>query len=1095
MRRPGGNPVNMLCFICMDISGIIKSVAIGISGARAKDHSAVLEEMTRALIASAGGDLADRAVCDLKTHESMEGSLAGTGSAIFHCITEGVEKPVMALAVSKKEIKDASGKGPARIFFLLVSPMKESGTHLQLLSRLEGLIHDSALRLSLFTAKDAEEAKKAVKMAEASSRSLYIPLSKEELFEELRTGEKGLSVQEAKARLALAGPNTLKKTVKGTLLRDFFHNLFLNLFAVLLWAGGLMAFIAGMPELGWAIFLVIVLNAIFSFWQEYKAEKAVEALKKLLPQKVKAVRDDTEMEIDAVGLVPGDVVRLSEGNSVPADGRLIKTEEMRVDNSALTGESRPVYKISEPLVSATGFLWTEMPNMVFAGTGVVSGRGTMVVTSTGMDTEIGRVAYFTQTIKAEKSPLQIELVRITKTVTMIAVALGVLFFFLGYAIAGLTFAESFIFAIGIIVANVPEGLMPTVSLALAMGVQRMAKKNAIVKKLSAVETLGCATVICTDKTGTLTSNKMSVTRMCIGDEALTVTGDGYGPTGDFLSQSGRLTPERLEEAGAKRLLTAMALCNNSNLHPPDSPQGEWKITGDPTEAALLTAAAKAGIDLENLKKEYPRTHHLPFERIRKRMTTIHEISDGGTVKKVAFVKGSPKEMIELSAFVYDGETKHPMTAAQKSEAMRQNDEMASMGLRVLAAGSTEVKEKASYAADEVERDLVFLGLVAMLDAPRPEVKAAIEECRSAGIRVIMVTGDYGLTARAIASQVGLGEDPLLITGAELSSMPHAALREALKKEEIIFARVAPNDKLRVVTALQDNGEVVAMTGDGVNDAPALKKADIGVAMGMRGSDVAKEAAEIILADDNFASIVNAVREGRAVYANIRKFVTYIFASNIPELVPFIAFVLFKIPLPLTVMQILAVDLGTDIMPALALGVEPPEKGIMLQRPRPKGQKLLDLKTLSKAYLFLGPIEATLCLIAFFGAYWFRGWTPGTDLADTGAIYAAATTMSFAGIVASQIGNVFACRTETASVWSVGIFSNRFVLISIAMEAALTLTLIYTPFLAEVFGFGPLGMKDLLLLSAFPVIMLAIAEGRKYLVRRFSRKDTPRPANN
>lgn len=1080
----------------MEISGIIRSGIIGISGARAKDHSYVLEEMTRALIGSAGKDLADRAVCDLKTHESMEGSLAGTGSAIFHCITEGVEEPVMALAVSKKEIRDASGKGPAKIFFLLVSPMKESGTHLQLLSRLEGLIHDSALRLALLAAKDTKDAINAVKMTEASTRSLYIPLSKEELFEELRTGEKGLSVEEAKSRLALAGPNTLKKTVKGTLLKDFFHNLFLNLFAVLLWAGGLMAFIAGMPELGWAIFLVIILNAIFSFWQEYKAERAVEALKKLLPQKVRAVRDNTDVEINAAGLVPGDIVRLSEGNSVPADGRLIKADEMRVDNSALTGESRPVYKISEPLASATGFLWTEMPNMVFAGTGVVSGRGTMVVTSTGMDTEIGRVAYFTQTIKAEKSPLQIELVRITKTVTMIAVGLGVLFFFLGYAIAGLTFAQSFIFAIGIIVANVPEGLMPTVSLSLAMGVQRMAKKNAIVKKLSAVETLGCATVICTDKTGTLTSNKMNVTRLCIGNEAITVTGDGYGPDGEFASQSGRVSLDGLEGIGAKRLLSAMALCNNSSLHPPDSPHGEWTITGDPTEAALLTAAAKAGIDLEALKKSHPRTHHLPFERIRKRMTTIHEISGMEAAgKKAAFVKGSPKEMIELSAFVYDGGVKRPMTTAQKSEAMRQNDEMASMGLRVLAAGSVEVGGKESYTADEVERDLVFLGLVAMLDAPRPEVKAAIEECRNAGIRVIMVTGDYGLTARAIASQVGLAVNPLLITGEDLSAMPHAALREALKKEEVIFARVAPNDKLRVVTALQDNGEVVAMTGDGVNDAPALKKADIGVAMGMRGSDVAKEAAEIILADDNFASIVNAIREGRAVYANIRKFVTYIFASNIPEIVPFIAFVLFKIPLPLTVMQILAVDLGTDILPALALGVEPPEKGIMRQRPRPKGQKLLDLKTLSKAYLFLGPIEATLCLIAFFGAYWFRGWVPGAGLADTGAIYAAATTMSFAGIVASQIGNVFACRTETASVWSVGIFSNRFVLISIAMEVALTLTLIYTPFLAEVFGFGPLGMKDLLLLSAFPVIMLAIAEGRKYLIRRFSPLETDRMANS
>ncbi|MBI5236856.1 MAG: cation-transporting P-type ATPase [Deltaproteobacteria bacterium] len=944
-----------------------------------------------------------------------------------------------------------------------------------------------AFRTELLNAKNIEDVKKAFKRA-SGERSAFIPLEKDEVLTELSTSEKGLSPSEAARRLKITGPNALKKARGTTLLKNLLSNMFLNLFAVLLWAGGVMSFIADMPELGVAIFLVIIINAAFSFWQEYKAERAVEALERLLPKKIRALRDGVESEIDAVNIVPGDLVILDEGDAVPADGRLISADDMRVDNSALTGESRPVYKISEPLADGKAFIWTEMPNMVFAGTSVLSGAGALVVTATGMNSEIGRVAYLTETIKAEMSPIQKEVANIAKVVTYIAVGLGLLFFFLGYAATGLGLAASFIFAIGIIVANVPEGLLPTVTLSLAMGVQRMAAKKAIVKKLSAVETLGSATVICTDKTGTLTANQMSVRYLYAGGQLVEVTGGGYAPVGEFLLNGKSLDKEALESFGVKRLLEAAALCNNAALRgsQEESVSGpQWMISGDPTEAALLTAAAKAGLGLEALKNKYPRIAHLAFERIRKRMTTVNEEAGDAHEKNrhvTAYVKGAPKEMLDLCRDAFIKGKTVPLTQEMKEEMLGKNDGLAQKGMRLLAVAFRRMEKKNAYSAADTEKDLSFLGLVAMLDPPRPEVRAAIAACGTAGIKVVMVTGDYGLTAEAVAEEVGLGSGLRAVTGEALERMGEDELKKRLKKGNMIFARVTPEDKLRVVTALQNNGEVVAVTGDGVNDAPALKKADIGIAMGMRGSDVAKEAAEMVLSDDNFASIVEAIREGRAVYANIRKFVTYIFASNVPEIIPFIAFVMFKIPLPLTVMQILAVDLGTDIFPALGLGVEHAEEGLMNLPPRPRNKRLLDVKLFIRAYGFLGPIETVLSLSAFFFAFWIRGFDL-MALPDSGPAYLAATTMTFAGIVAAQMGNVFACRTDRQSVFAAGFFKNPLVIKSLAIEAGLAAALIFMPRLNALFGFSPLTVKDIAFLSFFPIVLLGAEEIRKLILRR------------
>ncbi|CAG0940919.1 partial sodium/potassium-transporting ATPase subunit alpha,E; H+/K+-exchanging ATPase, partial [Candidatus Brocadiaceae bacterium] len=689
-----------------------------------------------------------------------------------------------------------------------------------------------------------------------------------------------------------------------------------------------------------------------------------------------------------------------------------------------------------------------------------------------------------QELREEKSPLQMEIEKVTKIVTFLSVAMGVVFFFLGTYIGKLNVAAAFVFAIGIIVANVPEGLLPTVSLSLAMAVQRMARRNALIKRLSSVETLGCTTLICTDKTGTLTTNEISVTKIFVNGKIINISGVRYEPAGNFYFRGISLSRREMVENGMDILFDACVLCNNAGLLPPGTERERWGIVGDPTEAALLVMAAKGGVDVEERQNALPGLGQLPFEAVRKRMTSIN-LSDG---KPLAYVKGAPREILDLCTHILTNGKVESLTDSMRETILSKNDSMAKDGLRVLGITYRPLDFSEGFTIENTEKDLVFLGLVGMMDPPRPEVPKAIELCHRAGIRVVMITGDYGLTALSIAKKIGLTKtvNPKIITGNELSEMDDEALRKLLREEEVVFARVSPEHKMRVVTAFKDIDAIVAVTGDGVNDAPALKKADIGVAMGIRGADVAKEAAAMILTDDNFASIVAAIEEGRAVYANIKKFVTYIFASNIPEIVPFIAFVLFKIPLPLTVMQILAVDLGTDMVPALGLGTEPPEPGIMDKPPRPQNKRLLDMSLLLRAYCFLGPMEAVACMAGFFFIYFQYGWLPGTVMPDSGVIYLTATTMSLTGIVATQIGNVFACRTERESVFKVGFFENKLVLLGIVSELAIISTLIYTPFLQKIFGLAPIGLKQWGFLFVFTPFLFLMEEGRKWIVRRWRR---------
>lgn len=907
------------------------------------------------------------------------------------------------------------------------------------------------------------------------------------VYEALGTSDQGLSLEEVQKRLNEHGKNILREEKGQPLIVKLLAN-FTHLMAILLWAGGVVGFIAKMPELGIAIWLVNVINGLFSFFQEFRAEKATAALKQLLPTYARVVRDGEEKRIPAEDLVPGDIILLCEGDRISADARLVQDSDLRVDQSTLTGESHPVHKARNEIYR-DDLTRAEFSNMVFAGTNVAAGTGMAVIYATGMNTEFGKIAGLTQSLKNEESPLQKEMRRITKVVSAMAVSIGIVFFIAAVALAGTDLAESFIFAMGMIVAFVPEGLLPTVTLSLAMGVQRMAKRGALIKRLSAVETLGCTTVICTDKTGTLTQNQMTVSDVWMPRRGYQVTGTGYAAEGSIVAEGSK---DASVDADLASLLTGAGLCNNARLIPPNGESPRWTVLGDPTEAALLVLAQKGGIDPAEQASLAPHIRELPFDSSRKRMCTIHQPQgasfDNGTI---VYVKGAPKEVLDLCAsYVKDGKELE-MDEALRDSAMRANDRYAHKGLRVLAVarrrltkGSALPSSLSAYTAELVEKELTFLGLVAMADPPRPEVAEAVVKCHHAGIRIIMITGDYGLTALSIAHRIGIikTDGARVINGVELEKMSEQELKEALSGE-VVFARVAPEQKLQVVSVLQSMGHVVAVTGDGVNDSPALKKADIGVAMGMTGTDVAKEAADMILTDDNFASIVNAVEEGRTVYNNIRKFIVYIFNSNVPEALPFILYLFSRgaIPLPLTIMQVLSIDLGTDMVPAIALGADLPEKGIMDNPPRSQKAPLLNGSVMKRAFLWYGLIEAVIGMIGFALLYHLHGQFH-LPLQGTGEIYRMATTMTLAAIVFSQIGVVFACRTTRLPAVHRGMFNNKIILVGIAVEISLLSILMYFPPLHELFNTAPLELREWAILAVIPFVVLLLDETRKALQR-------------
>jgi calcium-translocating P-type ATPase len=866
----------------------------------------------------------------------------------------------------------------------------------------------------------------------------------------------GLSSREAGRRLTTYGRNELVRRGGSRLPAEVLAQLTHPL-ALLLWAAAALSAVTSATTLAVVIVAVIALNAGFAVLQERQAERAVEALRAYLPPRVTVVRDGRRASIDAALVVPGDLVVIGEGDRLSADARLVDGA-VELDLSSLTGESLPVLREAG---SASEVSDLERRDLVFSGTACVGGEGEAIVTATGMHTQLGRIAALSQRVEREQSPLERQVKRVAWLIALVAVVVGVAFVPIG-VLAGLGMRGAAVFAIGLLVANVPEGLLPTITLALATGVRSLARRGALVKRLSAVETLGSATVICTDKTGTLTQNRMRVLEL-------------WTPQGAVPLDLQSSVPLSAVPAGTDELCDAMARCTTAQL---DSG------SGDPTELALLVASDGLGHTLDSEARDGARIRRFAFDPGLRLMSTVDMVAGVPRVH----TKGAPEEVVERCTHVLGDGGERPITTADREALNLSLAGFADCGLRVLAVARRS-PASAPLRRDEAERDLCLLGLTAMFDPPRPEVREAVRRCRVAGIRIIVITGDYGLTAAEIARQVGICTGrPRVVTGADLERMSDQELDAVLRAgDELIFARAAPETKLRIADVLRDQGNVVAMTGDGVNDAPALRRADIGVAMGLSGTEVAREAATVVLTDDNFATVVTAIEEGRRVYDNVRKFILYVFAHATPEVVPFLCFALAggAIPLPLTVLQILAIDLGTETLPALALGREPAEPGLMDRPPRPPGQGVVQRALLMRAWVSLGLTSAALVMAGFFFVLLRAGWRPGADVSAGAPLhhaYLEATTMTFVGIVACQVGTAMAARTDHASLRSIGVLSNRLLVWGIAFELAFTALLLGVKPLADVFGMATPPPAALALAAVFPVVVWGIDEIRRWRLR-------------
>ncbi len=884
-------------------------------------------------------------------------------------------------------------------------------------------------------------------------------LDNTQLLEKYRTSENGLSILDAQRRLSDFGANEIQEKEKKSYIKEYLKQ-YTQFFAILLEVAAFLAFIAnsyvpneGNDILGYAIIAAVIINATFTFWQEYKADKAMEALLKLMPTIVTVRREGENKSIDAKDLVPGDVVILEEGDKVAADAVILECEEFYINTSALNGESKPSKRKSKTDKNISRAL--DAKNMVYAGTSVVSGNAVAVVIATGQATEFGKIATLTKNIQKTLTPMQKEVIHITHVLTIIALAMGAVFFILGM-FSDQSFLIAAIFALSLIVANVPEGLLPTITLSLSLASQRMAKRNALIKNLDSVQTLGSVTVICTDKTGTLTQNEMSLKKILLaGGEQISVSGEGYNSDGEFKAkESNNSTDKRLDE-----LLVAGRLNSRASID-------KNEFFGDPTELAIVSAANKRDIKIDT----YTKVDEFPFSSERKMMSSIYLKDSTDTL----YAKGAIEVIFDKSTKYLDKNSElKEFDEKTKQQMLEGAESFESEAYRVLAVA------KGSGSSEE---DLIFLGLVAIMDMPRSEVKDALNQCYSAGIRTMMITGDNDRTAQAIANKIGLKYDSVL-TGIELEKMNDNELEDRLKEETILFARMTSSQKLQIAQALQSNGEVVAMTGDGVNDAPALKRADIGIAMGNGGTDVAKEAADMILLDNNFKSIVSAIEEGRTVYFNIKKFVTYILSSNVPEIVPYILQFFFKIPLPLSVIQILSIDLGSDMLPGLALGSEKPEKNIMKRPPIGSNEKILDWEVFKRGYFFIGVIEATAAMVAFISFLLLHGWEYGTvDLNDP-LLHSQAMTMTLLGAISCQLVNVWTMRSWEFSAFSVGLTSNKLLLGAMVLEFFWIWMLLGLESVQKIFHTAYIPPSDLWILLPFPIILFISHEFYKYRKRK------------
>lgn len=902
----------------------------------------------------------------------------------------------------------------------------------------------------------------------------------EEAVGEFQTDVKtGLTRAEAERRLAEYGPNELIERGAKSPWRILWEQLTAILVLVLI-AAAVVSLILGDYKDAIAILVIVILNAAIGFRQEYQAEKSIAALKQLAVPVVRVRRDGRVDELSARELVPGDVILLEAGNLVPADVRLLSSANLRIEEAALTGESVPAEKDASLDYDADIAVGDRL-NMAYMGTTVSYGRGEGVVTATGMNTELGRIADLLQTVEQEETPLQKRLDRLGKVLALIALLLVVVIFFVGILIQGESWRVMLLTAVSLAVAAVPEGLPAVVTIALSIGAQRMLARRALVRKLNAVEALGSVTVICSDKTGTLTENQMTVTVLDVAGHRLDLPRFGALRGEDFDGGSEAL---ELGDSTAALLLAGGALCNDAIVETePDDPNS-YRVVGDPTEGALAVAAARAGMVKEDLEAVMPRVGEVPFESVRKRMTTVHATpADGSDYPTgmrllqsaiagedpppiIAFTKGANDSLLDVSTKVLVDGHIEPMTQEYRERIDSANDDLAANGMRVLGVAFRPL-EKMPEELDGVEKDLIFVGLVAMIDPPRPEVKDAVATSMSAGIRPMMITGDHPLTARYIARDLGIPDDEGLITGQELEQLSEQELDEVVSRVSV-YARVSPEHKLDIVKSLQKQGEVVAMTGDGVNDAPALKRADIGVAMGITGTDVAKEASEMVLQDDNFATIVAAIEEGRTIYDNIRKFILSLLSTNSGEIWVMLLAPFLGMPLPLLPLQILWMNLVTDGFPALALGVEPAEPNIMRRKPYPPSEGVFS-RGMSNNIIWMGMLTGVSPLV--LGLYLWRTADPAWQ------------TMVFTSLVLSQMAFALAVRSERESVFKIGLFSNRAMIGAVSLTFLLQMLVVYLPIAQEFFYTVPLDAGHLAVALVFSSLPFFEFELKKWWMRR------------
>lgn len=907
----------------------------------------------------------------------------------------------------------------------------------------------------------------------------------EQFYANLRTTAAGLTAAEADRRLKEHGLNILPESKRVSVLSRAVVQ-FRNLFNVLLVFAAALSFFTGFTShdsssvnMGFAILLVVVASVLFSIFQEFRAERAVEALRQLVPANVRVQRDGKTAQIPVSRVVPGDVILLEEGDKIPADARLVSAFELSIDNSILTGESEPQPRYDHCATPEDCAL-EDITNLVFAGTTVASGSGTAVVVATGEKTRFGQVVGIASSVKEPLSPLQREINYTAKLNFVVAIGIGLLFLVISLQFLHLKFAESLLFMIGVMVSLVPEGLQVTLTLSLAISSLAMSRRNVVVKRLSSVETLGSTTVICTDKTGTITEGQMTVKKIWASGRLFDVSGEGYEPEGAV-----RLDGQKLRAADRKDLLALCetgALDNRATLVPPlDRRKYRWTAVGDSTDAALLVLAVKAGIDSKKLLEERPRASMIPFESRRKMMTSIHKDTRGNVV---AHVKGAGNEVLSRCDSILWNDETIPLTKDLSNKIRSQIDSFAREAYRVIALAFRALPgESQKYEPASVEARLTFVGLVAILDPPRRDVAIAVQKARSAGIKIIMLTGDHELTADAIARQVGIitEPNPTVMSCEHLPEMSDAELSSLLDNDELVFARVTPEQKLRIVRLLKSKGETVAVTGDGVNDAPALLEADIGIAMGITGTDVARESADMVLLDDNFASIVSGVEVGRSVFDNLKKFIVYVFGHNWAELLTFIAFVLLQTPLPLAVVGVLAIDLVLEIPPSISLTTEPPEPGIMDRPPRSRSSRLFDWGTLTRS-CYIGTIIGLAALFWCFNEWTNGGWKLGDATISNHAAYVSGTTVVIAAIMAGQLGNLLATRTNVRSAFSLSLARNRWLLPCLGAEIVLLLLIVYAPPLQGVFGTTGLPTIEWVLLFSIAPVILLLEEGRKYALR-------------